>query len=107
MATLIVFTTLPDSGSAVKLADAVVKGRHAACVHLLPAGQSIYRWEGKIEHVTEVTMLIKTTQSAYPALELAIRENHPFDLPEIIARPSFRHAPNPDRLAGLRLRELQ
>ena len=88
MAILIVFTTLPDSSSAVKLALALVSGRHAACVHMLAAGESIYRWEGKIERATEVTMLIKTTQTAYPALELAIRENHPYDLPEIVAVPA-------------------
>ena len=87
MAILIVFTTLPDSNSAVKLAEALVEKRHAACVHLLPAGLSVYRWGGKIEHADEVTLLIKTTQASYAELETAIRTTHPYDLPEIIAVP--------------------
>ena len=87
MAALLVFTTLPDSSSAVKLADALVNARHAACVHTLPAGLSVYRWNGKVEHTNEVSMLIKTTQNAYPALEKAIRASHPYDLPEILAVP--------------------
>ena len=87
MAIHIVFTTLPDSNSAVKLAEALVEKRHAACVHLLPAGLSVYRWGGRIEHADEVTLLIKTTQASYAELETAIRTTHPYDLPEIIAVP--------------------
>lgn len=30
-------------------------------------------------------MLIKTTKDCYPELEKAIKENHPYDVPEIIA----------------------
>jgi periplasmic divalent cation tolerance protein len=87
MAMIIVITTLPDSDSAVKLAETLVEKRHAACVHLLPAGLSVYRWEGKIEHTGEVTLLIKTTQATYAELETAIRATHPYDLPEIVAVP--------------------
>jgi len=87
MAIIIVITTLPDSGSAVKLAETLVEKRHAACVHLLPAGLSVYRWEDKIKHAGEVTLLIKTTQAAYAELETAIRATHPYDLPEIVAVP--------------------
>jgi periplasmic divalent cation tolerance protein len=87
MAILIVLTTLPDSNSAVKLAETLVEKRHAACVHLLPTGLSVYRWEGRIEHADEVTLLIKTTQAAYAELETAIRATHPYDLPEILAVP--------------------
>jgi periplasmic divalent cation tolerance protein len=87
MAVLIVYTTLPDSHSAIKLAEALVEKRHAACVHLLPPGLSVYRWDGRIEHAEEVTLLIKTTQAAYTELETAIRATHPYDLPEIVAVP--------------------
>nr|WP_308419537.1 divalent cation tolerance protein CutA [Chitinimonas koreensis] len=33
-------------------------------------------------------MLIKTTAAAYPALEAALRELHPYELPEILALPA-------------------
>jgi len=32
-------------------------------------------------------VLVKTTQDRYPELESAIRELHPYELPEIIAWP--------------------
>lgn len=88
MSALIAFTTLPDLETAVKLADALVNAHCAACVHILPAGKSVYRWMGKIEHTEEVTLLIKTTDAAYPLLEQRIMEMHPYDLPEIIAVPA-------------------
>ena len=46
---------------------------------------STYRWKDNIETATEVPLLIKTTQAAYPQLEKLIREAHPYELPEIIA----------------------
>jgi periplasmic divalent cation tolerance protein len=88
MSALIAFTTLPDLQTAVKLADDLVNAHCAACVHILPAGQSVYRWMGKVEHAEEVTLLIKTTDAKYPLLEKRIMETHPYDLPELIAVPA-------------------
>lgn len=38
-------------------------------------------------------VLIKTSTERYPALEAAIRANHPYELPEIIAVPVERGLP--------------
>ena len=85
---VIVLTNLPDRAAATRLAALLVENRHAACVNILAECQSMYRWEGKIETATEVPMLIKTTRSAYPRLEEAIRANHPYELPEIVSVPA-------------------
>ena len=90
MTALVVMTTLPDSPSAVKLAETLVEGHAAACVHILPAGQSVYRWKGRIESSVECTLLIKSTEAVYPLLERLILENHPYELPEIVAVPIVR-----------------
>ncbi|GAB2180008.1 divalent-cation tolerance protein CutA [Denitratisoma sp. agr-D3] len=84
---LLVLTNLPDADAARMLASRLVEGRLAACVNLLAPCTSVYRWQGQIEAATEVPLLIKTTAARYPALEAAIRENHPYELPEIIAVP--------------------
>lgn len=84
---LIVMTNLPNAQAAEVLASTLVEARLAACVNLLPAVQSVYRWDGKVERATEVTLLIKTTQRHYAALETAIRTAHPYELPEVIALP--------------------
>ena len=84
---LLVITNLADAASAQKLARALVEQRLAACVNMLPAVQSVYRWNGAVEEAAEVTLLIKTTTARYAALEEAIRSLHPYDLPEVIALP--------------------
>jgi len=84
---LLVFTNLPDESSAEKLALQLVEARAAACVNRLAPCISTYRWRNSIESATEVPVLIKTTQDAYPRLEKLIREAHPYELPEIIAVP--------------------
>jgi len=83
----LVITNCPDEETANRIALAVVEEKLAACVNILPRVQSIYRWQGAVESAVEVPLLIKTAAAAYPALEAAIRERHPYDVPEIIALP--------------------
>jgi periplasmic divalent cation tolerance protein len=87
MDTWIVLSNLPDRNAALELAQALVERRLAACVNVLAECTSVYRWQGAIERATEVPVLIKTTAQRYPALEQAIRELHPYELPEIVAVP--------------------
>ena len=87
MAVIAVLTNLPDSDSAFNLARELVDMRLAACVNVLAPATSIYRWEGRAEQATEHPVLIKTTRERYAELERAIRERHPYDVPEIISWP--------------------
>jgi periplasmic divalent cation tolerance protein len=87
MNTLLVMTNMPDRATAETLAAALVEGRFAACVNILQPCRSLYRWEGSIETADEVPMLIKTSAERYPDLEAAIRAQHPYAIPEIIAVP--------------------
>lgn len=87
MNALIVLTCLPDRASAEMLAADLVENRLAACVNILQPCRSIYRWKGAVESAEEVPLLIKTTETRYPALEAAIRERHPYEVPEIVAVP--------------------
>ena len=85
MQTLLVITTMPDQASAERLARALVEARLAACVNILAPCRSLYRWQGAIESAEEVPLLIKTRAARYPELEAAIRAQHPYALPEIVA----------------------
>ena len=87
MTVIAVLTNLPDSESAFNLARELVRRRVCACANVLPAATSFYRWEGREEQASEHPVLLKSTLERYPALEAAIRELHPYDLPEIIAWP--------------------
>ena len=83
--TMLVLTNLPDRDAAMKLAAALVGERLAACVNVLGACTSIYRWKGAVEEAQEVPLLIKTNGARYADLEAGIRRLHPYDVPEIIA----------------------
>ena len=87
MAVIAVLTNLPDSQSAFNLARELVQLRLAACVNVLSPVTSFYRWEGREEQAEEFPLLIKSTQERYVALEQAIRERHPYSVPEIVAWP--------------------
>ena len=87
MEPLLVLTNLPDDASAEKLAHALIESRAAACVNVLAACRSIYRWQGAVETAVEIPLLIKTTRAAYPRVEEIIRVQHPYDVPELIAIP--------------------
>jgi periplasmic divalent cation tolerance protein len=93
VAVIAVITNLPDSESAFNLARELVQLRLAACVNVLAPVTSFYRWEGRDEQASEHPLLIKSTDDAYPALERAIRERHPYSLPEIVAWPVARGLP--------------
>ena len=84
---LLVFTNMPDHDSATALATALVEARLVACVNVLAACTSVYRWQGAAETASEVPVLMKTTVARYAALEAAIRARHPYELPEIVAVP--------------------
>jgi periplasmic divalent cation tolerance protein len=87
MEPLLVLTNLPDMAGAEKLAHALVEARAAACVNVLAACRSIYRWQGAVETANEIPLLIKTTTANYPQVEAIVRAHHPYDVPELIAAP--------------------
>jgi periplasmic divalent cation tolerance protein len=93
MNALLVLTNLPDRAAAEKLADALIQKRVAACVNILAPCRSVYRWKGEVQHDEEHPLLIKTTRECYAALEAAIRQVHPYELPEIVAVPIERGLP--------------
>ena len=85
MEIIVVLCTFPSLELARQIGTALVEAQLAACVNLCPSGESIYRWEGKIESAQEVLAIFKTTAAIYPQLEDRLKKLHPYDVPEIIA----------------------
>ena len=84
---VLVLTTLPADGDAGAFAQALVEGRLAACVNVLPIMDSVYRWEGRIEHERERQVLIKTSRDRLVALWERVQQLHPYDMPEFVVVP--------------------
>ena len=87
---LVVLTTLATDADARALVTALVAARLVACGTLLTGARSIYRWKGSITEEAEVVVLLKTDQSKWEALCAAVRERHPYEVPELIALPVAR-----------------
>jgi len=80
----IAMTTVGSQEDAARIAEALVEEKLAACVQILPAMQSVYRWEGKIQKQCEWLLLIKTVAGRIAALQRRVGEMHPYDLPEFV-----------------------
>jgi periplasmic divalent cation tolerance protein len=81
-----VLTTTPSRDEARSLAAALVENRLAACVQMLPV-ESVYSWQGAVQHDDEILLLIKTRRELYAPLEAFIKEAHSYDVPEIVQVP--------------------
>jgi periplasmic divalent cation tolerance protein len=80
----IVLTTLGADADAAAIARTLIEERLAACVNILPAMTSVYRWRGKVEQDREQQMVIKTASERVDALQARLRELHPYELPEFL-----------------------
>ncbi|MBM4373107.1 MAG: divalent-cation tolerance protein CutA [Deltaproteobacteria bacterium] len=84
---VVVYVTCPTEDDALRIARHLVEGRFAACVNVVPLLRSVYRWEGAVQEERELLLLVKTTREGFEALSSAVRQIHPYSVPEIIAVP--------------------
>jgi len=84
---IVVLMTAASHQEAGRIAEMLVAERWAACVQVLPGIESVYRWQGEIVRENEVLLLAKTTLDRFYGLDLAVREIHSYETPEIIALP--------------------
>ena len=83
----IAVTTCPTLEIATQLANDVIEQQLAACVNIIPAIKSVYKWKGKIEHDNESLLIIKTMKQQLASLEKLVLKLHPYETPEFISMP--------------------
>lgn len=83
-------TTTEKKEDAERIARVLAEKRLAACVQVLGPMRSTYWWQGRIDSAEEYLCLIKTRKALYKKVEKAIRENHPYAVPEIIGVPILK-----------------
>jgi periplasmic divalent cation tolerance protein len=81
---ILILTTMPADDRADTLARTLVDERLAACVNVHGPMTSIYRWNGAVEREAERQVVIKTTGDRRHAVELRLRQLHPYELPEFV-----------------------
>jgi len=82
-----VFTTVAKRSDAERIAKALSDKKLSACSQIIGPITSVYKWKGKVEKSKEWLCLSKSKKNNYKKIEKAIKEIHPYELPEIIAVP--------------------
>jgi periplasmic divalent cation tolerance protein len=82
-----VITTTARRDEAEQIARTLIDARLAACVQIVGPVSSTYRWQGQVETAEEWQCLIKSKQAVLPRLVAAVRQAHPYQVPEILVFP--------------------
>jgi periplasmic divalent cation tolerance protein len=85
MRAIVMVTTVGTEEQAYLIAREIIARRQAACVNIIPAIRSIYRWKGKICKDGELLLVVKTLQQEFEGVAATIRELHSYELPEILS----------------------
>jgi periplasmic divalent cation tolerance protein len=81
---IVVVTSVGTEEQALDVAHALVRGRRAACVNIVPNVHSIYRWKGRVCDDGEMLLLIKTRASNFEAVRETIHRVNTYELPEVL-----------------------
>lgn len=83
----LLYGTFPSRTAASQAGKALLEARLVACVNILPAGLSMYWWEGKIDQAEECVLIAKTrTGLAEEAME-KLKARHPYTCPCVLVLP--------------------
>ena len=91
---VLVYSTFPSPEAAEAVGRELVERRLAACVNILPAMTSIYRWDGAIARDTEAVMLIKTRRSLAGRVMDEVKARHSYENPALLVLEVADGAPN-------------
>ena len=81
----VIYSTAPPQDAA-KMARALVELHLVACVNIVHVN-SFYTWKGEFCADTEHLLIAKTRAEKADEVIRAIRDLHPYEVPEIIALP--------------------
>src|SRR5436190_15887933 len=87
MGAIFAYVTTKDQDEARRIGEALLQGRLAACINILPGMESSYWWEGKLEKASECVLLIKSDASRADAIVRKVKELHSYSCPCVAIWP--------------------
>ncbi len=84
---LVVLITAGSVEEGQRIARSLVEERLAACANTVSPIESVYRWQGQVQHDQEVLLIVKTVASMLERLAARVKQLHSYEVPEIIALP--------------------
>ena len=85
---IVVVTTVGTEEQALDIAHHLVERGLVACVNILPAVRSVFRWKGKVNVDGEFLLMAKTVESRFEDVRVAMKELNAYELPEILGFPA-------------------
>ena len=80
----IIQTTTSSTKISKSISEILVKNNISPCVQIISNIKSIYKWKNKIEHSSEILLLIKTIPENVQKCKDTILKYHNYDTPELI-----------------------
>ncbi|WDE98103.1 divalent-cation tolerance protein CutA [Lentisphaera profundi] len=78
------YTPCSNKEEAKKIASSLLSEKLIACANVIPGINSLYIWEGELQDVEEVILLLKCKQESANDVESRISQLHSYDCPCIL-----------------------
>ena len=85
----IIQTTIDSIKIAKSISELLLKNNLSPCVQIIPNIKSVYRWKNKLEHSSEILLLIKTIPENVQKCKNIILKHHNYDTPELIVMDGY------------------
>ena len=85
----IIQTTTDSIKTAESISEILVKNNLSPCVQIIPNIKSVYQWKDKVEHSSEILLLIKTIPENVQKCKNIILKHHNYDTPELIVMDGY------------------
>ncbi|HCI71661.1 MAG TPA: divalent-cation tolerance protein CutA [Balneola sp.] len=95
------YITTENKDQASDLGRKIIDADLAACVNIIPAMESIYKWENEIHTNSEAILIVKTHISKVQAVTHFLKENHSYECPCVISLNIAEDEGNPEYLKWL------
>ncbi len=82
-----VVITAADAEWLAGFTRSLVEDRLAACGHLLTPIRSVYRWDGAVQDEAEARVALHTRRGLVPHIVARTEDEHPYDVPCVLALP--------------------
>ena len=85
----IIQTTTDSIKIAKSISKVLVNNNASPCVQIISNVKSVYQWKDKVEHSSEILLLIKTIPENVQKCKNIILKHHNYDVPELIVMDGY------------------
>ena len=82
-------TTTDSIKLAESISELLVKNNISPCVQIISNVKSVYQWKDKVEHSSEILLLIKTIPENVQKCKDIILKHHNYETPELIVMDGY------------------